>query len=302
MKIFITGGTGFVGSFLAEKFVRAGHGVSILTRSASKAGQAPANVTIVEGDSMKPGPWQKDAGSCDVAVNLAGASIFTYWTEKARVLIMDSRVLTTRHLVDALRSGGGKKLLLSASAVGYYGSEAGDAVLDENSPAGADFLAQVGRQWETEALKARDFGARVVLCRFGIVLGRNGGALAKMVPSFKRWLGSALGSGKQWFPWIHEDDLLQIMLFLMDHQDVSGPVNCTAPFPVRNEELTRALAGALHRPLFLPAVPAFILKNLLGEFGDVLLKGQRAIPRILQENGFRFRFPTIQQALEHLLG
>ena len=303
MKIFVTGGTGFVGSYLTGGFARLGHEVSVLTRSMGGGGRIlPRGASFVEGDPRKPGPWQQRAAEHDVIVNLAGASIFTIWTKRARRAIMDSRLLATRNVVDAIAAAPGKIQLLSTSAVGYYGSREDDALLDETSPPGDDFLAEVGRRWESEAGRAESLGARVVLCRFGIILGADGGALAKMAPAFKYCVGSPLGGGRQWFPWIHQQDLLNIMIFLLEHPHISGPVNCTAPSPVRNEEMSKILAQVLHRPLFMPSVPGFVLRTILGEFGDVLLKGQRAVPSRLLDEGFRFQFPTFKEALVDLLG
>ena len=219
----------------------------------------------------------------------------------ARQLILESRILTTRNLVDALRGAREGTVLLSTSAVGYYGGRDDDRVLDESSPPGSDFFAEVGVKWEAEAGRARDFGVRVVLPRFGIVLGKDGGALSRMIPAFNNYAGSALGSGKQWFPWIHEEDLFRTFVFASERNEVEGPVNCVAPMPVTNSELTRTLAKVLKKPLIMPAVPRFILRTILGEFADVLLKGQRAVPSRLLELGFEFRFPTLREALEDLL-
>lgn len=303
MKVFITGGTGFVGGYMTEKFSQLGHEVSVLTRSAAKSRKLPVGASFVEGDTGKPGPWQEKVAECDVIINLAGASIFTRWTEEARRNIMDSRVTTTRNLVDALAAREGRPtVLLSASAVGYYGGREDDEILDESSSPGNDFLAQIGREWEAEARKAEAFGVRVVLCRFGIVMGKNGGALGKMVPAFKYFLGSALGSGRQWFSWIHQEDLFRIMVFLAENSRIGGPVNCTAPHPVRNEEMTRLLAKALHRFLIMPDVPAVVMRILLGEFAEVFLKGQRVIPGRLLDEGFQFKFPTLSEAFQDLLG
>jgi len=302
MKVFITGGTGFVGSTMTKRLVETGHEVSVLTRSGAGRRGVREGISLIEGDPQKRGSWQEKVADHDVIINLAGASIFTLWTSKARRTIMDSRVLTTRNLVDALSSCKKGTVLLSASAVGYYGSYEDDRILDESAPPGDDFLAKVGRKWEAEAGRAEAFGVRVALCRFGIVMGRRGGALARMAPAFRKFMGSPLGSGKQWFPWIHEEDLFRIMLFVSGQKEISGPVNCTAPFPVTNEELTRTLAKVLRRPVLLPAVPGFVLRTLLGEFGDVLLKGQRATPAKLIGAGFEFRFPTLEAALRDLLG
>jgi uncharacterized protein len=302
MKVFITGGTGFVGRNLVQRLLEHGHEVSVVTRSREAGQMLAPGVSLVEGNPGRPGPWQEIVSKHEVIINLAGRTIFTLWTNKVRREIIDSRVSITRNLVDALQSVRPGTLLISTSAVGYYGSTKDDGELDENSPPGDDFLAKVGKVWESEARRAEQFGVRVVTCRFGVVLGRNGGALEKMVPAFRSWLGSPLGSGKQWFSWIHLEDILGIMEFLMDNREVFGPVNCTAPHPVRNKELTETLARVLIRPLILPSVPGFLLRILLGEFAKVLLQGQRVIPRKLLDAGYRFRFATLEEALRDLVG
>ena len=211
-------------------------------------------------------------------------------------------ILTTTNLVEALSDGGGKeRTLLSTSAVGYYGFH-GDEELDEDSPPGEDFLASVTQDWETAALKAEALNVRVLICRLGIVLGKNGGALGELIPIFQKGLGSPLGSGKQWFSWIHEMDLVGIYLFLIANNELSGPFNCAAPEPVRNKYLTQALGKALGKPIIIPAVPGFVIKLIKGEFGAVLLGGQRVLPKKLLEVGFRFRFSRIYKALNDLLG
>lgn len=290
-----------MGTYLSRKMVEQGHRVTALIRSSRSAAKLPPGVDTVLGDPKGPGEWQKKVAGHDVVINLAGASIFTHWTRKTRQLILDSRVFTTRNLVDALLAAGEKPLLLSASAVGYYGGREDDRILDESTPPGTDFLGEVGVKWEAEAMRAEKGGVRVVLCRLGIVLGKDGGALPRMIPAFSNYAGSALGSGKQWFSWIHEEDVCRIFFFAMENEALSGPINCTAPYPVTNEEFTRTFAKVLHKPLILPAVPRFLLRAILGEFADVILKGQRAYPARLLEAGFQFRFPTLREALENLL-
>jgi len=169
------------------------------------------------------------------------------------------------------------------------------------SPGGNDFLASITREWEAAALEAERHGIRVLLCRFGIVLGSRGGALNQMVPLFKKGLGSPLGSGKQWFSWIHEQDLVNVYLFLLEQKNISGPINCTAPQPIRNREFTKTLGKTLGRPTFMPAVPGFVIKLKMGEFGSVLLNGQKVLPKRLLDMGFSFQFSNIDEALEDLL-
>ncbi|MGE5253255.1 MAG: TIGR01777 family oxidoreductase [Planctomycetaceae bacterium] len=295
MKIFITGGTGFVGKSLAPALVRSGHEVSILTRSGK--GDLPG-ISWIGGDPTQRGKWQEAVQEHGVIINLAGASIFTRWTEEAKRRIRDSRILTTRHLLEAMEGGKGKTFF-STSAVGYYGFH-GDEELTEDSPPGGDFLALLARDWEAEAREAEKKGCRVVITRFGIVLGEKGGALGQMIPLFRKYLGGPLGSGKQWFSWIHIEDLTRAFLFLVEHPELSGPVNFTAPNPVRNKELARALGRVLGRPAFLPA-PGFLLRMVLGEFGSILLEGQRVLPRKLLQAGFQFRYPEIDGALRQVI-
>ena len=299
MRVFITGGTGFLGTALRDVFLAEGHLVTILTRSPGNRPVKPG-LTYCEGNPTKSGAWQKDVARHDVVINLAGASIFRPWNKRNKEAILSSRVLSTRNLVEAIGQAGKNITLLSGSAVGYYGFS-GDEELDEGAPAGDDFLAAVCQDWEAEAKKAEQHGVRVVLCRIGIILGRDGGALSKMMAVFKWGLGSPLGSGNQWFSWVSLHDLVNIFLYLIANKALSGPVNCTSPHPVTNREMTKALGRAIHRPTILPPVPAFAIKGLLGEFGDVFLKGQKVMPRKLLAHGFVFTFREIEEAFASLL-
>jgi len=303
MDIFMTGGTGFVGSKLARDLAKRGYEIRILTRPGERrpAGLEGRTISFIEGDPTQEGPWQDEASRSEVFINLAGASIFSRWNGETKRIIRESRIQTTRHLVEAIamREGRGTTLL-STSAVGYYGFH-GDEVLNEENTAGTDFLASVAAEWEKEALEAERFGARVVLCRFGIVLGKGGGAIQQMIPLFNYWIGSLLGSGEQWFSWIHERDLWDIYSFLLEDPAINGPVNCSSPQPVRNHELTESLAKALGKPLLLPAVPSFVLRLMLGEFADTLLKGQRVYPERLIEAGFDFSFAEIGEAVKDIV-
>jgi len=299
MKVFITGGTGFLGAALTESLLGKGHSVTILSRS-SRNRTLRLGLAYTEGNPTSEGPWQQEVSRHDVVINLAGASIFRTWDEKNKQAIRKSRILTTRNLVEAIGEAGKNITLLSGSAVGYYGFR-NDDELDENSLPGNDFLARVVLDWEAEAKRAEEFGARVVLCRIGVILGRDGGALSKMLAVFKWGLGSPLGSGRQWFSWISLQDLVNIFHYLIENDNIVGPVNCTSPNPVTNREMTRALGQALHRPTFLPPVPSLLIRSVLGEFGDVFVKGQKVIPRKLLENGFIFRFPEIREAFAHLV-
>lgn len=301
MGVFMTGGTGFVGARLSQHLVAQGNEVGILTRKIPRDRTLPHGVTLIQGDPTKEGPWQDQATRYNVSINLAGASIFRRWTKKAKTVMRESRLRTTRNLVAALAERKGRDtVLLSTSAVGYYGFHE-DEILDEGGPPGNDYLANLTRDWEREALRAEEYGARVLICRFGIVLGRGGGALSQMLPLFRKGLGSALGSGNQWFSWIHEQDLVNIFPFLLEQKGLSGPFNLAAPEPVTNREFTKALGSTLGKPTFLPAVPGLVLRMIKGEFGTVLLKGQRVIPKKLIDAGFCFRFPALKDALDDLL-
>jgi uncharacterized protein (TIGR01777 family) len=300
MKIFMTGGTGFVGTTLTNELTGQGHEVTVLTRSIKKGRSLPPGASFLEGDPTESGPWQNTVADHDAFINLAGASIFSRWTDDKKREIRDSRLRATTNLAEAMAGREGREThFLSTSAVGYYGFH-GDEYLDENYFAGTDFLASVAADWETAARGAEKYGVRVVLCRFGIVLGKKGGALDKMSTAFKYWVGSPLGSGKQWVSWIHEKDLARIFLFLLEHKDLKGPINCTAPEPVRNREMSETLGRVLDKPTFLPPVTGFFVKMILGEFGDVLLNGQRVLPEKLAENGFLFQFPTMEEALNDI--
>ncbi len=301
MKIFMTGGTGFVGTTLTRELTSRGHSVTVLMRKVESGKILPPGASSLEGDPTNRGTWQERIAEHEAFINLAGSSIFTRWTDEAKRSIRESRLLTTKHLVEALAPRKGKEtFLFSTSAVGYYGFH-GDEDLSEESPPGTDFLATLAREWEAEAVRAKEHGAHVILTRFGIVMGRNGGMLGEVVPVFRRYLGADLGSGKQWLSWVHETDLARIFLFLLEHRDIEGPVNCTAPEPVRNREFTETLGNVLGVPTFLPAVPGFVLRLMKGEFGSVILKGQKVLPRKLLAAGFRFQYPTLREALTEIL-
>lgn len=297
MKIFITGGTGFVGMHLSERLLREGHEVTVLTRGAGRR-VALSGLSYIEGDPTVRGKWQQAVAGHEAVVNLAGTSIFGRWTPDYKEEIRLSRILTTSHIVESIPEGS-KTVLLSTSAVGYYGFH-GDEELDESAPPGDDFLARVAVDWEREALKAEEKGTRVVLMRFGIVLGRSGGALQQIMRPFRWFLGGPIGSGKQWFSWIHVDDLVSAICFLMGRGDATGPYNLTSPNPVRNKDFACALGKAMGRPSILPA-PGFMIRLILGEFGSIILQGQRVLPKRLSEAGFQFKYPDVENALKNLL-
>jgi uncharacterized protein len=300
MKILVTGGTGFVGSYLTGRLAGEGHSVSVLVRPGESPKPAPS-ITYLSGDPTQEGPWMEAVDEYDGAINLAGAPIFTKWTESQKKAIRESRILTTRNLVAAIRSDRDRPFtLISTSAVGYYGFHDNEDIFEESAP-GVDFLAGVAADWEAEALTGTAKGARVVITRFGIVLGGSGGALGQMIPLFKWFVGGPIGSGKQWFSWVHMEDLARAMVFILGRNDISGPLNLCSPQPVTNRELAKALGKVLHRPSFFPA-PSVAVRMVLGEFGSVVLKGQRVLPRRLLEKGFIFKYPTILEALQDVVG
>lgn len=299
MKVFMTGGTGFVGTSLSKRLIAEGHGVTVLTHETKEPALKMQGLSYLQGNPTVQGEWQKAVPEHDVIINLAGASIFSRWTEEQKNILRSSRILTTRNLVDALPQDAKHVTFFSTSAVGYYGFHQ-DEELTESSPAGTDFLARLARDWESEAMNAQTKGARVVITRFGIVLGKDGGALGQMIPLFKFFLGGPLGSGRQWFSWVHMQDLVEAFIFLLGKKEISGPVNLCSPEPVRNKELGAAIGRILHRPSFMPA-PGFMIKLILGEFGSVLLEGQRVIPEKLLDAGYQFRYPGIDEALKNIV-
>jgi uncharacterized protein (TIGR01777 family) len=297
LNLLITGAQGFVGSKLSDALLSRSHHIVALGRSA-QASRSHDRYDYISADTTRPGKWLTALKDVDAVINLTGESIFKRWTDKTKQRIYDSRVLTTRLLAENLPRS--KSIpLLSASGVGFYGSRGSDE-LTENEPAGDDFLAALSIDWEAAALSAADKGHRVVCMRFGIVLGKDGGALATMASTFRRFTGGRLGSGQQWFPWMHIDDLVGAILFALQHDDFSGPVNFCSPHPVTNNELTRELASVLGRPALLPA-PGFLLRMAMGEFANVLLGSQRALPDRLSRAGFQFRHPNLRGALDDLL-
>ncbi|MEW6488246.1 MAG: TIGR01777 family oxidoreductase [Thermodesulfobacteriota bacterium] len=299
MKIFLTGGTGFVGARLVPFLREQGHEVVLLARPGEPTAGLSGGVQVVEGEPSGAGPWWDALGECDAAVNLAGAPIYGRWDAAKKSLIRESRVRTTRNLVAALPRGKPFSLL-STSAVGVYG-DAGDRELDEAAPLGSDFLARVAQDWEAEALRGKEAGARVVLQRFAVVLGPGGGALEQLASMTRKFLGGPVGSGRQWFSWIHREDLVRAILFLLERPKLDGVFNLCAPNPVRQLDLARTLGRVLGRPALTPA-PAFAVRFVLGEFADAVLFSQRMVPRRLQEAGFRFLFPELEPALRQILG
>ncbi|HEV3116655.1 MAG TPA: TIGR01777 family oxidoreductase [Gemmataceae bacterium] len=305
MKVFVTGGTGLIGSRLIKRLLERQDSVVLLTRSAETArARFGDTCQIVEGDPLKRGDWMDAVPDCDAVVNLAGESLFRKrWNPKFLVRITESRLKTTEHIVHALirkpeRPAGGHKVFVNASAVGYYGA-LGDEEVVEDHVHGHDKLAELCVDWEKTALSAEPLGVRVVTTRTGVVLDRDGGALRQMLTPFKLFVGGPIGSGKQWMSWIHHADMTGLLLFALDNAQVSGPMNATAPNPVTNKEFARALGRALHRPSFLPT-PKFALRLALGKVAKVITTGQRVIPKKALSLGYQFQFPTLDAALADL--
>jgi uncharacterized protein (TIGR01777 family) len=300
MKALVTGATGFIGHRLLGKLERP----VVLSRDAVRAEKQ------LQGFGVRAAQWEPQRGpppveafdGVDVVFHLAGDPVAEgRWTAAKKASIRNSRVIGTRNLVAGFRGLVSKpRVLISGSAVGYYGDRA-DEELDERSPSGNDFLAQVCIEWEREALAAQQLDMRVVCLRSGIVLGPGGGALAKMLTPFKMGMGGPLGSGNQYMPWVHIDDLVELMLFAAQHESINGPLNGVAPNPVTNREFTKTLGRALGRPTVMPAVPAFVLRTMVGDMAEMLLASQRVLPRAAIAAGCTFRFPDLESALRNVL-
>ncbi len=298
MKVTVTGASGFIGRRLVRRLLEANHSVHLLVRS-PRAGLGAVPWSLW--DALAGDPPAASLEGVEALIHLAGEPIAQRWTPVVKERILRSRVEGTARLVAALARLERRPLVLvCASAVGFYGSR-GDEVLTEESPPGSGFLSQVCMGWEEAADAAVELGIRVVKLRFGVVLGTEGGALARMLPPFRWGLGGCVGSGAQWMSWIHVDDLVELVCFSLEQAQFSGVANATAPNPVRNAEFTATLAGGLRRPAFVP-VPALVLKALFGEMAEILLGSQRVLPRAAESAGFRFRYPHLEAALRQLLG
>jgi len=304
MKIAITGATGLVGSRLIEKLNQEGHQILVFTRNPSKAQKVfPAsvygNLEIVQYTPTKSGSWQNSVSGCDAVVNLAGEPIAERWSSQQKNAIMDSRQIGTRKLVEAIAMAESKpQVLVSGSAIGYYGTSE-TTTFTEDSPAGNDFLSQVCQNWESEAQKVTELGVRLVILRIGIVLA-NGGALGKMIGPFKMFAGGPIGSGKQWFSWIHREDLVNLIVRGIQNSQMSGVYNATSPTPVRMNQLCQTLGEVMNRPSWLP-VPDFVLEVLLGDGAVVVLEGQQVIPQKTQSTGFNYQYTQLKPALSEIV-
>lgn len=304
MKILITGATGFLGTKLVEKLAN-NHQIIVLTRYPDKAKKifpisVFPNVEIVSFSPNNSENWQAKISTSDAVINLAGAPIAERWTEDYKKTILESRQQITKNIVDAIALSNPKpQVLINASAIGYYGSSETET-FTEISPSGDDFLAKVCQTWEAEAEKVKELGVRLVIFRIGIILG-NGGALAKMIPPFKLFAGGPLGDGKQWFSWIHRDDLVSLIIEALQNNKIAGTFNATAPNPVTMNELCSTLGEVINRPSWLP-VPSFALELLLGDGAKVVLEGQKVLPQKTTEIiNFNYQYPILKSALIQII-
>jgi len=309
MKIVIAGGSGFLGSPLAEMYAEEGHDVRVLTRSLESGATRHDPGTGVPGITQvgwkadgASGPWAAALEGSDGVINLAGESLAAKrWSADVKTRLRDSRILATRSLAAAIRAAAAPPaVLVSGSAVGYYGPSDNRPLTESDRP-GTDFLGQLCVEWEQEARQAERPGTRVVLLRTGIVLERSGGALPEMMRPFRFFAGGPLGSGRQYVSWVHRLDWIEIVRWIVQTPIVSGPVNATAPHPVTNRHLAKALGHAMHRPSVLRA-PGFAVKIAVGEFADSILTGQRVLPARAQKDGYHFRYPEIEQAFRGIFG
>ncbi|AKJ00237.1 hypothetical protein ATI61_104353 [Archangium gephyra] len=300
MKVALTGASGFLGPLFVQRLMEKGHTVHVLARNVERTlSGLPAGVSGAFFDAATP--LSPDAlGGADAVVHLAGEPVAQRWTQSARQRIRDSRVVGTRLLVEAMRAAGTVRHFVSASAIGYYGDRGAEPLTESSAP-GDDFLAQVCRAWEAEAQRAAEAGIRTVLARIGVVVHPEGGALQQMLPLFRLGMGGRMGSGQQYLSWVDREDTLGLLLFALEHPELKGPMNVTAPEPVTNADFARALGAALHRPAVLP-VPGFALKVVMGDMSEAVLGGQRVLPRRALEAGYHFQHPELPGALRAMLG
>lgn len=305
MKVAVTGATGFVGSRLVQRLQEEGHTILVLTRNPDHAQTvfpktAFPQITILAYSPLESGEWQKQISGCEAVVNLAGAPIAeSRWTPERKQEILDSRKIGTQKIVEAIAQANPKpSVLINSSAIGYYGTSE-TQTFDETATPGEDFLAQVCQAWEAEAEKVKASGTRLVILRTGIVLAM-GGALAKMLLPFRLFAGGPIGSGRQWFSWIHRDDLVNLILKALTQTDMEGVFNATAPNPVRMSQFCQELGQIMNRPSWLP-VPDFALEVLLGDAAKVVLEGQQVLPKRTLAKGFEYQYPSLKPALEEVL-
>ncbi len=296
MNLLITGGTGLIGVPLVEYLLGRGDEVTLLIRNLSKAQSLfQDRVNYIES-------LAKYMGHVDAVINLAGEPIIDKrWTKQRKHELNVSRVGVTEEIIHWLTACEQKpEVLVSGSAIGYYGNYPEDIELEESASPRTCFASELCREWEASANKATDLGVRVCTVRTGVVLDQHGGALKRMLLPFRMGLGGPIGKGQQWFSWIHLSDMVNLLVYLIDNKKISGPVNAAAPYPVQNIEFAKVFGRVLKRPAFLP-VPAFMFKILLGEASELLLEGQKVVPKKIQTFGFQFQYPTLQQALGAIL-
>ncbi|MBI5474737.1 MAG: TIGR01777 family protein [Ignavibacteriae bacterium] len=300
MKIILAGGSGFIGRRLIQKLATARHVVVLLTRNPAAVHlEAWPSVKLTQWDAKSSGLWAKELDGADAVINLAGETLAKRWSSRQKERIVNSRIDATRALVGAVRQAQHKpSVFINGSAVGFYGDVPNDPV-PETHPRGVGFLSDVCERWESEARKAEECGVRVVMLRTGPVLGSDGGALQKMALPYKLFVGAPLGSGRQWFPWIHRDDVVRVIQLALEKSDLAGPINLVAPDSVTMKQFCDQLGRTLHRPSW-PPVPAFVIRLALGEMAGMLLTGQRVVPSKLIEHGYSFRHPKLDDALRNI--
>ncbi|EKV02310.1 TIGR01777 family protein [Leptolyngbya sp. PCC 7375] len=305
MKVAVTGATGFVGSRLVQRLHEAGHQIKVFTRNPERARKVfPASVfnqvEIVGYTPQESGDWQAAISGCDGVINLAGEAISERWTPERKREIMSSRVIGTEKIVEAIGQAAVKpNVLVNASAIGFYGTSETAEFYETSEPINQDFLSQVCQEWEKAADRVTAHGTRLVIVRIGIVLGM-GGAIAKMITPFRLYAGGPIGSGKQWFSWVHRDDLVSLFMQGLTDEKMSGVYNGTAPHPVLMSELCDALGKVMNRPSWLP-VPDFVIETLLGDGAVVVLEGQKVLPERTQSTGFSFAYPKVEPALREIV-
>jgi len=301
-KIIITGATGSIGRILVKELSERGDEITVFTRNPADVGKKlPSVKKIVKWNYNKIDDWVNELDGTDIVVHLAGANLSAKrWTEDYKKLAYDSRIISTRKIVETIKSAETKpKAFICANAVGIYGDR-GDEILTESSSLGNDFLATLCKDWESEAKKTEEFGLRYVSIRTGLVLAKNEGLMKKLIPSFKLFLGGWLGNGRQWFPWIHIDDIVRIYLHAIDNPDVNGAVNAASPGIVRNKEFSEILGKVLKRPALFP-VPKIALRIVSGELGNYITDSQRISVDKILNSGYEFKFENLEKALMNLL-
>lgn len=299
MKIAIAGGTGFVGKALSKELVHKGHEVLILTRNIPHSSEQKVRYVKWLGDCTRP---EFELDGVDAIINLAGESLNSgRWTEDRKERIYNSRIQATREIIRMISNMKNKPAtLINASAVGYYGNSRTKTFTEDTTEQARDFLGEVVWSWEEEARTVEDFGVRVVFARFGVILGKEEGALPKIVLPYKLFAGGTVGSGQQWISWIHLDDVVGLVVFALENEDISGPMNVVSPTPVTMKEFGKSVGRVLHKPHWLP-VPSFALKLLLGEMSILVLEGQMVLPKKAEQHGYKFMYSYVDEALENIL-